>query len=206
MEYIIPISRTKTDLPAITETGGATGKTKGEARLVCRNNGSKKTAIYIPPVEERAEKGHAVFVLQPGDYIVIVIRSRNTSFAIDIAEYTDRISVEGKALFEVRHSFKNSAWDTEPPDFMLPVIEAAKAKTRQNTPEPLWFEKKVAPPTIPTQQQSQTPFARSAAPFGDSGLLTITELTQIAPDEFSLGLSNGIQMLIYIKNLPVMRR
>lgn len=202
MEYTVPISRTKTGLPAITETGGATGKTKGAARLVCYSNGSKKTAIFIPATEEREEKGHAVFVLSNGDYIVDVQRTRTSVYAVTIAQFCGHVSEEDQATFQTRHVLTGGKWDIMPPESLLAVIDAAKEKSRQTEPEPLWFEPKVAPTIIPDLQRP----APRPVPPPEAGLVSITELVQTAPDEFSLGLSNGVQLLIYIKELPVMRR
>jgi len=195
MTHLIPITRTKTDLPAVAETGGAVGKTKGQAVLFCRSNGARKIATFLPLPEETAEKGHAVFVLQNNDCVIEVTRSRTDSFSITIAQYTNVLS-GNEAVFEVIHFFKSGKWDVIPPEHFTSVIGAAKEKSCQlECREPIWFERKVAPVQVPIPQ-------RTVPRPEDCQFPVIAELVQTAPDEFSLGLSNGIQMLIHIKNLP----
>ncbi|TWH45920.1 hypothetical protein [Sporomusa sp. KB1] len=192
MEYLLTVTRTKTGLPAVAETGAA-GKTKGFARILCRDNGGKKTATYLPQPEEIEDIGHVVFVLQKNDYCIAVERSRTTAYKITVTQFSGTIDDQEQALFELRHSYSGKRWDVMPPEYLQPAIEAAKAKSQAELPAGAWYQTKQPSPPV-------SPSAPVLKP-GDfvPSFLGIRELRQIADDEFSVCLTNGVQFLVYIK-------
>lgn len=196
MDFLLTVTRTRTGLPAVAETG-ASGKTKGFSRVFCKDDGCKKTATYLPKPEEFEDKaGHVVFVLQRHDYCISVERSRTTAYKITVAQFTGTIDDQEQALFELRYSYSGKRWDVLPPEYLLPAIEAAKAKSQAEAPAGVWYQAKQS------LGVSVTPSAPVAAVKpGDvvPAFQGIQELRQIAPDEFSVSLSNGVQLLIYVK-------
>jgi hypothetical protein len=203
MEITIKVSRTKTNLPAVSETGGASGKTKGEARIFCRDNGSKKIATHIPKPDNFEVDGHAVFILQKYDYVILIERSRTTVYKVTIAQFTGDIDAEDNAVFAVRHIKQAKRWDVQPPEYLQPAIDAAVAKSSQeDIAEAIWFERK-QPPVIGTPVplsaiKNQAPvqaFAQQYVP----GFVVIQDVRQKADDEISVCLTNGVQLCVYIK-------
>jgi len=201
MDLSIKVTRTKTGLPAISETGGAIGKTKGVAQIICRDDGSKKIATYVPRPEEVETKGHAVFVLQKHDYVILVERSRTTVYKVTIAQFTGDIDAEDNAVFAVRHVKQAKRWDVMPPEYLQPAIDAAVAKScQEEIQEAVWFERKQPPvmgaPVSLSAIKNQAPaFAQQYVP----GFVAIQDVRQTADDEISVCLTNGVQLCVYIK-------
>jgi len=202
MELTIKVTRTKSGLPAVSETGGAIGKTKGFAQIICRDDGSKKIATYIPKPEEIETIGHAVFVLQNRDYVIQVERSRTSSYKITVAQFTGSIGAadrEGEseeyAVFEVRNVRSGKKWDIQPPECFSPAIDAAVAKSSmENIAEAVWFERKQQPVPLPVKSSAPA-FAQEYVP----GFVAIDSVRQTADDEISVCLTNGVQLCVYIK-------
>lgn len=211
MELTIKITRTKTGLPAIAETGGAIGKTKGFAQIICRDDGSKKVATYIPKPEELDTVGHAVFILQNRDYIIQVERSRSTSYTVTVAQFIGNIGTvdrdgetEEYAVFEVRHVKSGKRWDIIPPESMEAAIDAAVAKSSQENQEAVWYERKQPPAPLPAKPSVPVPPPAKSAPaaFAEEyvpGFVAIKDVRQTAADEISVCLTNGVQLCVYIK-------
>lgn len=203
MDLEIKVTRTKTGLPAIPEVGGAIGKTKGFAQIICRDDGSKKIATYIPKPEEIETIGHAVFVLQKHDYVIQVERSRTTVYKVTIAQFTGDIDAEDNAVFAVRHVKQAKRWDVQPPEYLQLAIDAAVVKSSQeDIQEAAWYERKQQPvlgaPVSLLAIKNQAPvqaFARQYVP----GFVVIQDVRQTADDEISVCLTNGVQLCVYIK-------
>jgi len=201
MELTIKVTRTKSGLPAVSETGGAIGKTKGFAQIICRDDGSKKIATYIPKPEEIETIGHAVFVLQNRDYVIHVERSRTSSYKITVAQFTGSIGAvdrEGEneeyAVFEVRNVKSGKKWDIQPPECLLPAIDAVVAKSSMENTEAMWYERRQQPVPLPVKSPAPA-FAQEYVP----GFVAIQDVKQTADDEISVCLTNGVQLCVYIK-------
>lgn len=207
MELSIKVTRTKTGLPAIAETGGAIGKTKGFAQIICRDDGSKKIATYIPKSEEMNSVGHAVFILQNRDYVIQVERCRTTSYAVTIAQFAGRIGTvdrEGEteeyAVFEVRHVKSGKRWNVMPPECLEAAIDAAIAKSSQeDVQEAAWYERKQPPVPMPQSLSAKPPAPAVFAEEYVPGFVAIKDVRQTAADEISVCLTNGVQLCVYIK-------
>ncbi|HWR06152.1 hypothetical protein [Sporomusa sp.] len=205
MEITVKVSRTNIGLAAVSETGGAIGKTKGFARIICREDGSKKMAIYIPRPEEFETSGHAVLILKPRDCIIQVERSRSTSYLITVAQFTGEIDQDENAIFTVRYIKTGKRWDIQPPDHLLAAIDAAVAKSSQeDVQEAVWYERK-QPPAIGApvslaaiRNQAQAPVPAYAHEYVP-GFVAIDSVRQTAADEISVCLTNGVQLCVYIK-------
>jgi|GEM_PF-7108725 len=198
MEINVKVTRTKTNLPAVAEIGGAIGKTKGDAQIFCRDDGGKKTATHIPRLEDFYTIGHALFVLQKHDYLIRVERSRSTVCKIIVAQFTGTIDAEENAQFIVRHIKSSKRWDVVPPDCLQPAIDAAVAKAGQtDIQEAVWYERKQPLVSLPVARGSMT--ARALTFDYAPGFVAVTDVKQTAADEISICLSNGIQLCMYIK-------
>lgn len=197
MEITVKISRTNTGLPAVAETGGAIGKTKGAARIFCRDTGSKKIATHIPKLDDFETKGHALFVLQNHDYVILVERSRTTVYKVTIAQFTGNIDADDNAVFIIRHIKQAKRWDVMPPEYLQPAIDAAIAKScQEEVREAVWYERKQPPVPVPL------PAKPAAATFAEEyvpGFVAIKDVRQTAADEISVCLTNGVQLCVYIK-------
>lgn len=198
MEITIKVARTNSNLPAVAETGGAIGKTKGEARIFCRDNGSKKIATHIPKSDDFETKGHALFVLQNYDYVILVERSRTTVYRVTIAQFTGNIDANDNAMFAVRHIKQAKRWDVMPPEYLQPAIDAAIAKScQEEIQEAAWYERKQPP--APVSLPAKSAPASFAAEEYVPGFVAIKDVRQTAADEISVCLTNGVQLCVYIK-------
>jgi len=122
----ITIERTKKGLPALWEYGG--GKTNtGYARIIANGDGSPKKPIYIRRRGPLANEDHALFIIAPGDIIVQASHHRE-DFAIQILRIAGIRQEENIAIVEQIRMYDMGEWDVEPPEYLLPAIEAAKEK------------------------------------------------------------------------------
>ena len=187
----------------MSENGGAIGKTKGFAQIICRDDGSKKLATYIPKPEEIETKGHAVFILQKHDYVIQVERSRTTTYKVTIAQFTGDIDADDNAVFAIRHVKQAKRWDVMPPENLQLAIDVAVAKSSQeDITEAAWYERKqpsvIGSPVSLSAIKNQAPvqaFAQQYVP----GFVAIQDVRQTADDEISVCLTNGVQLCVYIK-------
>ena len=120
----ITIERTKKGLPAVWEYGG--GKTNtGNAQIVCNANGTPKKPVYIRRRGALANEEHALFIISPGNIIIQAYHHRY-DFRIVVLWILD--IKDDEAVCKVIHEFDKGEWDVEPPEYLLPAIEAAKEK------------------------------------------------------------------------------
>jgi len=125
----ITIERTKKGLPALWEYGG--GKTNtGYARIIANGDGSPKKPVYIRRRGPLANEDHALFIISPGDLVIQASHHRE-DFAIQILRIAGirQDSEDGDiAILEQIYLYDMGEWDVDPPEYLLPAIEAAREK------------------------------------------------------------------------------
>lgn len=127
MEYGgIKIERTKTNLPALWESGGGASNT-GEARIICDRDGKPKKAIYIRRRGHLSNAEHALIVVECGDYIISAYHHRR-DFTIRIYRIVAFRDSEEYAICELNFVYSKGEWNEELPAFLKPAVEAAKEK------------------------------------------------------------------------------
>lgn len=120
----ITIERTKKGLPAMWEYGG--GKTNtGSAQIIANADGTPKKPVYIRRSGTLANSDHALFIISPGNIIIQAYHHRY-DFRIVVLWILD--IKDDEAVCKVIHEFDMGEWDVEPPEYLLPAIEAAKEK------------------------------------------------------------------------------
>ena len=125
----ITIERTKKGLPALWEYGG--GKTNtGNAQIVCNADGTAKKPVYIRRSGTLANSDHALFIISPGDLIIQADHHRKdfTIRVFRIAGIRQDSDNGDIAILEQINLYDMGEWDVEPPEYLLPAIEAAKEK------------------------------------------------------------------------------
>jgi hypothetical protein len=70
------VERTRTRLPAMWESGGGATHT-GQSVIITDSNGSAKKPIYIKKKGHLSCGEHALFVIHPGDHVIITARHRD---------------------------------------------------------------------------------------------------------------------------------
>lgn len=135
MDISVDVSKTKSGLPCIWECGGGMTST-GRAQVICKSDGGKKTALAL---SHRSLEGHALFVLNEGDLIIKVFRSREGLKIIVAKVNLDRISEDrwsdyGKIYRDVRFdvimTYSDGEWDKEPSQGLEEAIKSAVEKSR----------------------------------------------------------------------------
>jgi len=120
----ITIERTKKGLPALWEKGG--GKTNtGNSQIIANADGSPKKPVYIRRRGSLACEEHALLIISPGDLVIQAFHHRR-DFLIRVLRITE--ITEEEAVCEKIHEFDEGEWDVEPPEYLLPAIEAAQEK------------------------------------------------------------------------------
>ena len=103
----IKIERTKKGYPALWECGGGFRNT-GEAVIIANPDGSPKTPIYIRNRGSLANKHHALFIIRPGDVLIMANHHRE-DFEATIYKII-AITGEEAELTEVNR-FSEGEWD-----------------------------------------------------------------------------------------------
>jgi DNA-directed RNA polymerase subunit RPC12/RpoP len=91
--------RTKKGFPALWEQGGGSTNT-GEAQLITGSRGEKLRPVYVRTKGHRANGQHALFIVQPGYYIVSVWywNKQNPPFSVRAYRIEKIIEFDGKLL------------------------------------------------------------------------------------------------------------
>jgi len=76
MEAQFFVERTRSGRPAMWESGGGLSNT-GHAVIITSYNGSAKKPIYIKKKGHLSCGEHALFIVHPGDHVVIAARRRD---------------------------------------------------------------------------------------------------------------------------------
>lgn len=122
----ITIERTKKGLPALWEYGG--GKTNtGNSQIIANADGSPKKPVYIRRSGTLANSDHALFIITPGDLIIQAYHHRK-DFTIRVFRIAGIREDEDTAILEQIFLYDMGEWDIEPPEYLLPAIEAAREK------------------------------------------------------------------------------
>lgn len=120
----IQIQRTKQGLPALWESGGGYTQT-GDAIVIAGPNGEKKAPYYIRQRGHLACDRHALLLIHEGD-IIIEAEHHHKDFEIRVWRIVQIIGEE--AWLNLMYEFSWGEWDTEPPEYLQPAIEAAMKK------------------------------------------------------------------------------
>lgn len=141
----INVGKTKSGLPCLWERGGGCSNT-GNARIICRADGSKKVAIATG---NNSNNNHALFVLHDGDLIISVFDSKR-GMEIDVSEvklsavkddlWCDYYRAYKDVDFETVMTYNNCEWDKEPSAGVEEAIQAAVNKVHcYHCREPYWY-------------------------------------------------------------------
>ncbi|MGR6115818.1 hypothetical protein ACTHHL_04400 [Aeribacillus composti] len=120
----IEIERTKKGRPALWENGGGYTNT-GVSQIIANADGSPKKPIYIRQRGSLANDDHALFIIAPGDLVILADHHRG-----DFRVFVTKIVAIGdeEAEAETLYLFSMGEWNEEPPEYILPAIEAAQEK------------------------------------------------------------------------------
>jgi hypothetical protein len=124
--------RTKKGYPALWEMGGGYTNT-GEAQIVAGPQGEKLKPIFIKTKGHRANGQHALFVVQPGYYVVIVgyWNKQDPPYNVTVYQIKQFIEfAENPDYPEDKKLLALSSRVVSPPDFLQSAIEAAVGKAR----------------------------------------------------------------------------
>lgn len=107
----------------------------GDAQIIAGPNGEPKKPVYVRRRGHLACEEHALFIVAPGDIVVQADHHRRdfrtTVYRIkSIEEVKDDWSGKNfpAAIVEKLHEFDMGEWDVEPPENLLPAIDAAEEK------------------------------------------------------------------------------
>lgn len=120
LEETFAISRSKTGLPVICESGGSV-TSSGSAQIICGENGEKLRPLFIP--KGYCNDTHALFVARVGIFIIKSSWSRGGE-GTDVWKVKKILSE--KVLAELAYSESNG--DGNIPEFLREAAEAAKKK------------------------------------------------------------------------------
>jgi len=115
---------TKKGYPALWEKGGGMTNT-GSAQIIANADGTAKKPVYIRRSGTLANSDHALFIISPGDLVIQAYHHRK-DFSINI--YRIACIKDDEAICEKINSFDMGEWTFDPPEYLLPAIEAAKEK------------------------------------------------------------------------------
>lgn len=115
---------TRKRLPAVWESGGAISDRSGAATLVAHPDGNPKRPTWVTRGPD-ACGNHSLFVVNEGD---LVCKAWRSGEAVGIGIYEITLIDGESALLEARHRCTGGAWDRTPPQHLLPLVRAAKAK------------------------------------------------------------------------------
>lgn len=122
---------TKSGLPTIWEHGGSWSN-RGSATVICKNDGSKKKAIYVPHGGHLCNGNHALFIAHIEDIVISASQWRG-DVEINIYMITE-IKPEKEGFSEIilvkSNTFSHNEWDKEPDSDWNTAIEAAVAKCK----------------------------------------------------------------------------
>jgi len=114
----------KSGLHCLDECGGGRTST-GEARILTNADGTAPTAIHILRSGHLACESHAIVPITPGMFVINASHHRG-DFTITVGRIID---IDGdKAVIENFAEYSFGEWDVIPPEYLIPAIEAAKAK------------------------------------------------------------------------------
>lgn len=115
-------SITQKGFPALWECGGGYSNT-GNAQLIAAPDGSPLRPVYVRLRGNLACGEHGLFIIEPGT-IVVNAEHHRSDFRIKVSRVIDAF----QGLLEVFHQFDQGEWDTDIPECLVPVVDAAKRK------------------------------------------------------------------------------
>lgn len=127
----IKTENTKSGLPTIWERGGS-WSSHGEATIICKNDGSKKKAMYVPRGGHLCNSEHACFIAHLEDIVIVASQWRG-DVKINIYMITDIKPIDNnksEITLTKSNSFSQNEWDKEPDFEWNTAIEAAVAKSK----------------------------------------------------------------------------
>lgn len=112
-EAIVDITRSKTGLPCLWESGGGWSNT-GSAQIITDGQGNPKRAIHVRTHGDLACREHALIPIREGDHVVTVNR------------HWDRVSIRVERIDSIQEDTATLAPETVP--ICVDAINAAIAK------------------------------------------------------------------------------
>lgn len=119
---------TKKGYPALWEKGGGRTNT-GWARVIALPGGREPSPVYVRRRGELACLEHALIIVQPG-YWVVETNHHRLDYSTHVYRVVGVDRDAAKIHLRLEYSYSNGEWDNDPPEFLLPAIEAAEAKAR----------------------------------------------------------------------------
>lgn len=105
----IKIERTKKGYPALWEQGGGYSNT-GESTIITDAKGRPKIPVYIRQRGTLANSKHALFVVQPGDHVIMADHHRR-DFNLLVYQITD--IQEDEAILNPIAEFSQGEWNNK---------------------------------------------------------------------------------------------
>lgn len=118
------IERTKKGYPALWERGGGHRNT-GYAQIIADAEGKPKQPIYIRNRGELANREHALFIVEVGDYIIQANHHRKD---YEIAVFRIIKIETDYVIVEKVNGFEMGEWDSEPQGDLAEAVAAAMEK------------------------------------------------------------------------------
>ena len=115
MTEVVEITRSKSGIPCLWESGGGYTNT-GEAQIITDGQGYPKRALHVRTHGDLACKDHAIIPIQDGDHIVTVNR------------HWDRVSIEVDRIVSIEGDTARTVPETRP--ICVDAINAAVAKSK----------------------------------------------------------------------------
>jgi len=119
-EKTFPISRSKTGLPVLSESGGGCTNT-GSAQIICNEEGEALKPLFIPRGLFNGE--HAYFVIKPKMFVVEYSRDRN-GYSVNIWQIKEVL--QDRVLTTL--AFEEENGDGNIPEFLRKAVKAAEEK------------------------------------------------------------------------------
>lgn len=115
------ISRTKTGLPALWESGGA-GRNTGFAVCVANADGTPKTALFVRHGGDLCNGHHALFVVRPGDLVCEATQERG-DFSVTLYRLGAELD-DTEMSHDIIAEYSEGEWNVAPPDEAADLINA----------------------------------------------------------------------------------
>lgn len=117
---------TNTGLPALWEEGGYSGDA-GEAVIITDVVGCPLRPVYIDNHKDNICGKHALFVIEPG-YFIVKVKHNMGNFRISISEVV-LVTYEGDVIEKNVATFEHGRWNTLPQRGLSTAIATALEKS-----------------------------------------------------------------------------